>query len=459
MAGSISVLGLGSGLQLQDILDQLREADEAPLKTLESKKETLNEQITQFNQLNQDLLDIKSVALDLSLESPYIARTITVSNESVVTATVSDGAVVGQYSITVSRLAKNSSWQGPGLDASDSVVNDTGATETFSYHLGSSGDVISLEVPDQTTLEGLAKLINEDANNPGVTATVINDGDPTTPYKLVLRADNSGEDNRIYIDSQLSGYTLTEVVGAGGDSLDAELNVDGITYKRASNTNITDIFSGVTMNLVDSGNTTISVESDIKSLKEKILDLVDKANTFIDNVKSETGYDEDNEPQLFTFNSTIRGLPSRLFDLFSTEIDVDGSITSLYDLGFTLNSDGKFEIDESKLDTALQEHFDDVKLFLVGDAENNVDGLASVINDTLRDWTNASTGILATEEQNASSAIDRIDSQIEATKARLDRKYEILARQFAELDNFMNNMNAMSDYLTQQFNAISGNKQ
>jgi len=45
----------------------------------------LPEVITQFNQLNQDLLDIKSVALDLSLESTYIARSISSSDESVVT--------------------------------------------------------------------------------------------------------------------------------------------------------------------------------------------------------------------------------------------------------------------------------------------------------------------------------------------------------------------------------------
>ena len=35
--GSISTLGVGSGLQLQDILDQLREVDDQVITTKESK--------------------------------------------------------------------------------------------------------------------------------------------------------------------------------------------------------------------------------------------------------------------------------------------------------------------------------------------------------------------------------------------------------------------------------------
>ncbi len=458
MAGSISVLGVGSGLQLQDILDQLREADEAPIKTLETKKDTLNEQITQFNQLNQDLLDIKSVALDLSLESTYIARSISSSDESVITATVSDGATVGQHTITVSNLAKASSWEGSGLSSSDSVVNNTGGTETFSYHLGSTGDVISIDVPNQTTLSALADLINNDEDNPGVTAKVINDGSSSTPYKLLLVADDTGEDNRIYIDTQLSGYTLTEAVGAGGASLDAEITVDNIVYKRSSNSNINDILSGVSISLVDTGSASLSISADTDAVKEKILDLIDKVNTLISNIDEQTGYDENNEPKLLTSNSTVRTLPTMLIDLLSKKIDVNGDVTTLYDLGLTINRDGTLEVNEETLDSVIANDFDDLKLFMTGDDDNNIDGFATVLNDTLRDWTNVSTGLMATEEQNASNSIDRIENQIEATKARLDRKYEILARQFAALDNFMNNMQSMSDYLTQQFNALSGNK-
>lgn len=147
-----------------------------------------------------------------------------------------------------------------------------------------------------------------------------------------------------------------------------------------------------------------------------------------------------------------------MLDLLSSKIEVSGSIDTFYDLGFTVNRDGTVEIDEETLDSVIQNNFEDLELFFTGDSSNNIDGFATVLNDTLRNWTNPSTGLMATEQQNAMNTIDRIDDQIESTTARLDRKYEILARQFAALDSFMNNMQSMSDYLTQQFNALSGNE-
>ena len=456
MPGSISVLGVGSGLQLQDILEQLREADEAPLERLERRKDALNEQITQFNQLHQDLLAIKSVALDLGMETTYIGRTVSVSKEDVFSASIQDGAHVGHHVITVSSLAQASSWQGSGVSSSDTVVNDTGSTETFSYHLGATGDVISIEVPNNITLKGLADLINNDENNPGVTARVINDGSTGNPYKLVFTADNTGEKNRIYIDTQLSGYSLTEVVGAGGASLDAELTVDGVVYKRGSNSNITDILSGVAINLKDTGSASLTASSNTEQVKDKIIDLIDKVNTLIERVKKQTGYDENNEPRLLTSNSTARQLPGMVLDLLSRQIDLNGKMTSLYDLGLTINRDGTLDLDEEILDSVIANNFEDLRLFMIGDTGNNIDGFATVVNDTIRDWTNISNGLMATEKQNASDNIDRIEQRVEATKARLDRKYEILARQFAALDNFMSNMQSMSDFLTQQFDALSG---
>ena len=40
-SGSVTSLGLGSGLELQDILDQLREVDKAPIDIKEAKKQSL----------------------------------------------------------------------------------------------------------------------------------------------------------------------------------------------------------------------------------------------------------------------------------------------------------------------------------------------------------------------------------------------------------------------------------
>ena len=87
-------------------------------------------------------------------------------------------------------------------------------SETFSYSVG-DGDPISITVPEGTTLTGLAELINDNENNGGVTASVINTGSGNTPYKLLLKSNDSGESNRITFHSMLNNLAFTEENGAG----------------------------------------------------------------------------------------------------------------------------------------------------------------------------------------------------------------------------------------------------
>ncbi len=96
------------------------------------------------------------------------------------------------------------------------------------------GEVYTISVPAETTLEGLAERINEDEDNPGVTAKIINTGTGDTPYQLVLEADDSGEDARITLIGEPPDLILTEKNGSGyamtGDqaiSFDSSVTIDG----------------------------------------------------------------------------------------------------------------------------------------------------------------------------------------------------------------------------------------
>ncbi len=85
---------------------------------------------------------------------------------------------------------------------------------TFSYTMGDS-KVISLSVTADTSLSGLVTQINNDTNNPGVTASIINTGSGDNPYELLLTANSAGEASRIKITSQLTDLAMNEVNGSG----------------------------------------------------------------------------------------------------------------------------------------------------------------------------------------------------------------------------------------------------
>jgi len=562
MAGTISTLGIGSGIELQDMLDQLRALDQQTVTRKEGKVTVLENQLAEFTTVNNKLLALKTAALNLSLASNFIGRTATTSDEDVATATASAGAVEQSVSLDVTRLAAKSSWMSaagaasadtsvyvpvsqetttgvtdPAVDAvarsgesmvitfgetdlitvdaaADMTMNDlvnainthvdnVGAGDngrlvtaetyvvegktflrirsdvaagtgegnrvavnenfvgfdfaapaaTFSYQVG-DGDAVSVAVAADTTLTQLAALINDAADNPGVTATVINDGG-ASPYRLSLTSDTIGEDGRITFISELDDLDMAEQQGAGGASLNAQFSIDGINYQRQSNS-FNDVVSGVTLTLEDVGTATITVGNNNASVKEMIQGLVTAYNAAVQEVRDKSGYDSEKQEFGLLAGTTLRDLPFTMRNLMSStsRADESGKVTTFFALGLEFNRDGTITLDEELLDAAMADSPDSVSAFFLGDADNNITGFADKVNDALRSIT-GTEGQIDGEKKSAQVRIDALEAKIEAENERLDRKYVILAKQFTELDRYMNEMTNLSSYLSNQFDSLS----
>jgi flagellar hook-associated protein 2 len=457
MAGTITALGLGSGIDLQGTLDSLREIDETVITEKETKKSEFETQLNEFTVLQEKLLDMKSYALELSLQSTFIARNATVSDESVLTLSATEGATVQSTAITVEALAGRSSWISAGMADKETVVFEAGneETTTFSYQVGDT--MVNLDVAGGTTLTELADLINTSTDNPGVTASLVDNGDTDSPYQLVLQADETGEKNRITILTQLAGLTLTEKEGADGASLNAQFSVGGIDYQRQGNT-ISDVIASAQFTLQGTGSSTISVSNDEEKIKELITNLVSAYNEIITEITANTDYDTDTEELGILASTGFADLPYSMQTLMNTfaNAGTDSPVTSIFDLGLSYESDGTITIDEEVLAEMTADHFDAVALFFNGDEDNDIEGLAEKMSDFLRNAATEDEGICASETSLAEQRIDSLEAQIERDTERLDKKYEILAKQYAALDTYLNEMENMSDYLTQTFASISG---
>ena len=457
MSGTITALGLGSGIDLQGTLDSLREIDEAVITEKETKKSEFETQLNEFTVLQEKLLDMKSYALELSLQSTFIARNATVSDESVLALSATEGATVQSTAINVEALADKSSWISAGAADKETVVFEAGneETTTFSYQVGDI--MVNLDVAGGTTLTELADLINNSADNPGVTASLVDNGDSDNPYQLVLQADETGEKNRITILTQLAGLNLTEKGGADGASLNAQFSVGGIDYQRQSNT-ITDVIASVQFTLQGTGSSTISVSNDEEKIKELITNLVSAYNEIITEITANTDYDTDTEELGILSSTGFADLPYSMQTLMNTFANggTNSPVTSIFDLGLSYESDGTITIDEEVLAEMTADHFDDVAIFFNGDEDNDIEGLAEKMSDFLRNAATEDEGICASETSLAEQRIDSLEEQIERDTERLDKKYEILAKQYAALDTYLNEMENMSDYLTQTFASISG---
>jgi flagellar hook-associated protein 2 len=454
--GTISGLGVGSKLDLQGTLDKLRQVDNAAVTALQAKETKAKAQLVAFDDVNTKFLAVKTHALQLSLESNFLTKKISGTSDSVVSATVALGIADATHDLEVGRLATKSSFQSIGVGTADTAV--TASDTTFAYRLGANGPAISVAINANTTLTQLADVINQAPDNPGVTAAVVNSGTGAVPFRLVLTANKTGEDNRISIATPLPDLSFTELQGAAGASLNASLKVDGVTYERQSNSGITDVLQGVTLHLKGTGSTTLQITSDTSNIEDSVKGLVNAFQDAIQDLKTKTAYD--NQPEqsgLLATSSALRGLTGDLSQLLGTRIDTGGTITSLFDLGLEFARDGSITLNEETLTAALANYPDEVQTLFAGKPGGT--GLGTLLTDKLNTITQPSSGAIATEKQATQAQLDRLGTNIASTKARLDRRYDTLARQFAALDTYAAKLQQQGDFLSNIITSLNNTKQ
>lgn len=316
---------------------------------------------------------------------------------------------------------------------------------------GEEGEIISVSYSAGTSFNALAVLINSDEDNPGVTAAVIDDGSGDNSFHFALTSDEEGEDHRIVA----GGLVLSEAPGAN-ESLNALLTVDGIQYQRQSNSGIDNILEGVTFDLKAEGTATLSVAPDTESIKTEIVGLVEMFNELISEINLNTSNtpEEEGHSDSLSSASEIKGIPTTLKGILGSFADTGTDVKSLFDLGFSVSRDGSVALDEGVLDKVISSDFDAIRDLFIGDSETGREGLGDILNDGIREITGFS-GVINTAIDSAETKISRLETTIESSRERLDRRYDTLARQFVELDKFVGVMNNQSAYLTSVFDSFN----
>ena len=314
--GALSSLGAGSGVLTYNVIDKLKKADEAamidPFKTRldnTKKKETnLSDLITQISLLKTSVTDFKDGEI-------FQKRLADVSGSSV-SADVKSGVKVQTISMDVSQLAKNDIYQSKGYDSKDSKINDSGDDQTI--HLEYEDSSKDITIKDGATLSDLKDAINN--SDIGVTASIIDTGSDSDPYKLVLKGKDTGKDNIIKLDySNIDDLNLndtvyksakydddTDKVNDSGDTQTFKVTVNGTEYKM-------DVDDGTTVkdfddkinngDLKDSdGNSLggISAKYEDKHIKfhmEQIGDISIKDDNFTTKFNDNTDFTNDNRVQ------------------------------------------------------------------------------------------------------------------------------------------------------------------
>jgi len=239
----ITSTGLVSGINIDSILAQIQSAEQKPILQLQSRQSGYQSQISALLALSGKLSTFAAVATSVDNPANFNTRTASVTKTSagvsLLSATVGTTATNGSYNLTVKQLAQAQKKASQGfVDQNTTAV--ASAAGTFKYKVGTSGTEYSVTVSSSTTLQGLRDAINSSVGS--ATATIINDGTGSNPYRLVLTANTSGADNTITVtnnDTTLdvtnkkveAAYAFTTNSFSGTVSSNAGNNYTGTTNK------------------------------------------------------------------------------------------------------------------------------------------------------------------------------------------------------------------------------------
>jgi len=440
--GTLSTLGLGSqGVLTNDIIDKLKEADEASIVTpIENKKLAVENKQTELSQIKSLALELSTSVTNMTYETPYNNITQDISGDSV-SITTTGNIEETNLSIDVTQLATRDIYE-----TNDGFASKTAALESGSITINIDDKDYEISIDDGDTLESLVDKINKNTDSK-VEASILNVGGDD-PYKLIIKSAQTGEKHRMSISSDSDSFS-SGIDRIGDAAQDAIFKVDGVSIQRDTNT-VDDLIENVTINLEKEGLSNISLKKDDSKIIEGIKDFVEKFNTLITTINQDTKYDPDTkEAGVFQGNSEIRNIARNLQDIVATTISKDSKTAG--DFGLEVQRDGTLVFDEEKFKTAYEEDSDATVEFFK--ASNATDGLFNKLESKLFDITISSQGTLKSLQKSFDDSISRYDEELIKAQERLDRQYDILTQKFASYDLIMGKLSSQASTLDSMIEA------
>jgi flagellar capping protein FliD len=355
-------------------------------------------------------------------------------------------------------------------------VHDSG-TGYFAYRY--EGVLTTVSVGGGATLQDLVNAINNDPDNRGVVASIVDDGQgSSTSYHLILTGQNTGAEHTIEIVdptslpeplTALSNFDVVGTFSTAQRAQDSMVKLDGFPatdYKyiqRSSNT-IADVIDGVVLDVHDSGTATITISADTTAIKEKITQFVNSVNFVLDYIRDETSYDsETGESGVMIGNYTYDIIRNAVNGIFSDSIpglDRDTDVyTHLSQIGIKTDpdQDGMWVVENSVLDNALKNNLEAVALLFVKDEEHGTAGslgVAEQLRVKMEELTDSETGIGVVLIDNYNQIIKDIDQKIAREERRIALVKDRLEEKFARLETLLSQLNGQSTYLESQLDNL-----
>jgi flagellar capping protein FliD len=306
----------------------------------------------------------------------------------------------------------------------------------------------SITVTSANSLEDIAESINtaDYAAGNEISATIVD-------KQLIIQTTNTGKTKAIAA-GDVGTDTILQSLGVLSNpgvynplnydpitdsAQDSKFTVNGLEVTRANNSAITDVISGVSLNLEPSSeglSATLKVSADSTTQRAAVDTFITKFNDVSKYVRSKIATTK-NEDETYTRGGLAGDMTFRLFssDMYTTlsgKYANSGQFSYLYELGMEFNSSNELTVtDATKLNDALKYNFGDVELFfekIMGTMKDKVGAFAG-------DSGYVASSIKTNENQATfyNSRVTTMKSQLALRKTQLTNQYLLMQAQIEEM--------------------------
>jgi len=455
----VNTLGAGSGIDVKSLAQSLVDAEKTPKKErIDDKIAKTEAKITGYSAVKYALSTLKTAFGKLNDASDFSSINPTNTQPAAFGVTASSTAEAGTYSIEVLQTALAQRTASSNFADRATVLN--GGT-AFKLNLSIGG--VSKGAIDVTTATpaGMVSAIN--GAKLGVTAQLINTGNG---FNVVVTGETGAAQN-FSLTSQITG-TNNPVSGVSFETqlqtaTNARFKVNGLEVNRSSNT-VNDVIDGITLNLFTNTNgaARLDLNRDTAGIKSNVQGLVKAYNDFEETLKilGDRASEVEEFGGVLAGESLLQSVRNQVRDMITANSTTPGTtIVAARNVGLSIDRYGKLTLDESKLDTALQNNFGEVStMFSAGTNNQSIyspapAGLAGDAINSIEKML-LSTGLIDTQSKSATSQIAKYKEELTALDERMEKLMTRYMSQFSVMESIVGNSNSMRESLKGTFEGM-----
>ena len=465
----LTFTGIGSGLQVSEIVSAIVGAETAPFVSRTNKQQAqITTDISAIGALKSALESVTDSIADLADADNYQLRRAS-GADSFVGLTASKDAQIGNYSLQVDALAQSHKLMSGAIDGSEAVGEGT-------LNIAVDTENFDIAVSATDTLSDIRDAINDSVDNDSVIATIVTDD---AGQHLIMTSKETGVANAItstVTDSDgnhVDGNGLSRLAYDVSDpdplnhinnltevdkAVDAQITIDGTLVVTNSSNEFKDVIDGVDitakkMHDVDDDISQISFSANNANIKSGVGKFVESYNE-LHKLSKQLGAAGESGSGPLAGDSLLRGVMGKLRQQLSKSFDTgNGNTLSLSELGVRSDRYGVLSLDTADLKEFIDSDVDGVQQFFVG--TDGTDGFAGSLK-ILTDFYTDSDGIIQNRIDSRTSQLDRIDDDKLAFGRKIESLEARLYAQYNAMDLLVAQLNSTSSYLMAQLDNMPG---